>query len=52
MRKTKKSVNDAIKRIVKTHGGKKAPRLFRELSTVGGMNFRRAMRRIHRVLGD
>jgi hypothetical protein len=50
MRKTKKRVNADILRIVKRFGGKKATRLFRELSTIGGNNFRRAMRRIHRII--
>jgi len=50
MRKTKKSVNAEIKRIVKKYGSKKAARLFKELSDVGGSNFRRAMRRIHRIV--
>jgi len=50
MRKTKKRVNASIARIVKKHGGKKATQLFRELSKNGGSNFRRAMRRIHRII--
>ncbi len=50
MRKTKKRVNADIARIVKKYGGKKATRLFRELSAIGGNNFRRAMRRIHRII--
>ena len=50
MRKTKKRVNADIQRIVRKYGGNKATRLFRELSGIGGNNFRRAMRRIHRIL--
>jgi hypothetical protein len=50
VRKTKKSVNNAIKRIVKKYGGKQASKLFRKLSGVGGNNFRRVMRRVHRVI--
>jgi hypothetical protein len=50
MRKTKKRVNNEIARIVRKFGGKKATRLFRELSTIGGNNFRRSMRRIHRII--
>ncbi len=50
MRKTAKRVNADIYRIVKKHGGKKANQLFRKLSEIGGNNFRRAMRRIHRII--
>jgi hypothetical protein len=50
MRKTKKRVNADILRIVKKYGGKQSTRLFRELSGIGGNNFRRAMRRIHRII--
>ena len=50
MRKTKKTVNKAIKQIVKKHGGKNAAKMFSGLSKVGGSNFRRVMRRIRRVI--
>jgi len=49
MRKMTKRVNAEISRIVKKHGLKKSIRLFGDLLEVGGNNFRRAMRRVHRI---
>jgi len=49
MRKQTKRVNAQISKIVKRHGLKKAIRLFGDLLEVGGNNFRRAMRRVHRI---
>jgi hypothetical protein len=48
--KQRKTLNKAIKQIVKKYGGKNAVKLFSGLSKFGCSNFRRAMRRIRRVI--
>jgi hypothetical protein len=49
MRKTRKKVNEKIGQIVAESSNEDAGQLFKALSKVGGTNFRRAMRRVHRV---
>jgi len=50
MRKTKKKVNEKIGQIVVESSNEDAGELFKALSKVGGDNFRRAMRRVHRII--
>ena len=50
MRKTRKKVNEKIGQIVADSSNEDAGQLFRALSKVGGNNFRRAMRRVHRII--
>jgi hypothetical protein len=50
MRKTRKKVNEKIGQIVAESSNEDAGQLFKALSKVGGNNFRRAMRRVHRII--
>jgi hypothetical protein len=50
MRKTRKKVNEKIGQIVVESSNEDAGQLFKALSKVGGNNFRRAMRRVHRII--
>ena len=50
MIKTRKKVNEKIGQIVAESSNEDAGQLFKALSKVGGRNFRRAMRRVHRII--
>jgi hypothetical protein len=51
MRKTRrKKVNENIGQIVAESSNEDAGQLFKALSKVGGNKFRRAMRRVHRII--
>jgi hypothetical protein len=50
MRKSRKKVNEKIGQIVAESSNEDAGQLFKALSKVGGSNFRRAMRRVHRII--
>jgi hypothetical protein len=50
MRKTRKQVNEKIGQLVAESSNEDAGQLFKALSKVGGNNFRRAMRRVHRII--
>jgi hypothetical protein len=50
MRKTRKKVNEKIGQIVAESSNEDAGQLFKALSKIGGNKFRRAMRRVHRII--
>jgi hypothetical protein len=50
MRTTTAKIDNEIVRIVKAYGGKKAEQMFEELSKFGGSEYKRTMRRVHRLI--